>query len=117
MEDRKRIDNPLTRFRLFLEGRGWWDAQAEEELKTRLRADVLKAFKHAEAQSRCELSEIFTDIYGGEEPWNIVGSFNMTKVLAADPPHVLERATRGLGPTGGKVRPRLAALESRITEV
>jgi 2-oxoisovalerate dehydrogenase E1 component alpha subunit len=71
VDDRKRIDNPLVRFRLFLEGRGWWDAQAEEELKTRLRADVLKAFKHAEAQSRCELSEIFTDIYGGEEPWNI----------------------------------------------
>ncbi|KIK69697.1 hypothetical protein GYMLUDRAFT_992499 [Collybiopsis luxurians FD-317 M1] len=71
VEDRKRIDNPLVRFRLFMEGRGWWDAQAEEELKTRLRADVLRAFKHAEAQSRCELGELFTDVYGGEEPWNI----------------------------------------------
>ncbi|KAJ3794515.1 branched-chain alpha-keto acid dehydrogenase E1-alpha subunit [Lentinula aff. detonsa] len=71
VEDRKRIDNPLVRFRLFMESRGWWDSQAEEELKTRLRADVLKAFKHAEVQSRWELSEIFTDIYAGEEPWNI----------------------------------------------
>ncbi|GAW06461.1 branched-chain alpha-keto acid dehydrogenase e1-alpha subunit [Lentinula edodes] len=71
VEDRKRIDNPLARFRLFMETRGWWDAQAEEELKTRHRADVLKAFKRAETQSRWELGELFTDIYAGEEPWNI----------------------------------------------
>ncbi|KAJ3867491.1 branched-chain alpha-keto acid dehydrogenase E1-alpha subunit [Lentinula novae-zelandiae] len=71
VEDRKRIDNPLARFRLFMESRGWWDAQAEEELKTRHRADVLKAFKRAETQSRWELGELFTDIYAGEEPWNI----------------------------------------------
>ncbi|KAF5389286.1 hypothetical protein D9757_003404 [Collybiopsis confluens] len=71
VEDRKRIDNPLVRFRLFMEERGWWNAEAEEELKTRLRADVMKAFKHAETQSRAELGELFTDIYGGEEPWNI----------------------------------------------
>ncbi|KAF9077490.1 branched-chain alpha-keto acid dehydrogenase E1-alpha subunit [Rhodocollybia butyracea] len=71
VDDRKRIDNPLVRFRLYMESRGWWNAEAEEELKSRLKADVLKAFKHAETQSRCELSELFTDIYGGEEPWNI----------------------------------------------
>ncbi|KAJ4482312.1 thiamine diphosphate-binding protein [Lentinula aciculospora] len=71
VEDRKRIDNPLVRFRLFMENRGWWNIEAEEELKTRLKADVLKAFKHAEVQSRWELGELFTDIYAGEEPWNI----------------------------------------------
>lgn len=82
VDDRKRIDNPLARFRLYLEGRGWWDAEAEEELKTRLKADVMKAFKHAETQSRCEVSEIFTDVYGGEEPWNIVSPFNKVKAFA-----------------------------------
>jgi 2-oxoisovalerate dehydrogenase E1 component alpha subunit len=72
VEDRKRIDNPLSRFRLFLESNGWWDAEAETELKERLKADVMKAFKYADSLKRCELGELFTDIYGGPEPWNIV---------------------------------------------
>ncbi|KAF9496534.1 branched-chain alpha-keto acid dehydrogenase E1-alpha subunit [Pleurotus eryngii] len=71
VEDWKKIDNPITRFRLFLESRGWWDAQAEEELKDRLKADVMKAFKRAESLPKPELKELFTDVYGGEEPWNL----------------------------------------------
>ncbi|KAF8171944.1 branched-chain alpha-keto acid dehydrogenase E1-alpha subunit [Mycena galopus ATCC 62051] len=76
VEDRKRIDNPIARFRLFMESRGWWDATEEEDLKARLKADVMKAFKRAEAQPRCELGELFTDVYGGEEPWNITQQRN-----------------------------------------
>jgi len=71
VEDRKRIDNPISRFRLFMESRGWWDNEAETELKDRLKRDVMKALKRAESLKRCELGELFTDIYGGEEPWNI----------------------------------------------
>jgi len=71
VEDRKRIDNPITRFRTFLETQGWWNAEAEEELKARLKADVMKAFRRAEVIPRCELGDLFTDVYGGEEPWNI----------------------------------------------
>ncbi|KAF8645190.1 hypothetical protein AX16_008017 [Volvariella volvacea WC 439] len=71
VEDRKRIDNPLTRFRLFLESQGWWDATAEEELKARLKSQVMAGFKRAESLKRWELSELFTDVYGGEQPWNI----------------------------------------------
>ncbi|KAG6841692.1 hypothetical protein C0991_007962 [Blastosporella zonata] len=71
VEDRKRIDNPIVRFRLFMESQGWWNAEAEEELKTRLKAEVMASFKRAESIKRCELGELFTDVYGGEEPWNI----------------------------------------------
>ncbi|PPR02841.1 hypothetical protein CVT24_002319 [Panaeolus cyanescens] len=71
VEDRKRIDNPITRFRLFMESRGWWNNDAETELKARLKADVMKAFKRAETMKRAELGELFTDVYGGQEPWNI----------------------------------------------
>ncbi|KAG5646525.1 hypothetical protein DXG03_003292 [Asterophora parasitica] len=71
VEDRKRIDNPISRFRLFMESQGWWNAEAEEELKTRLKADVMTAFKKSEKFQRHELGELFTDVYGGEEPWNI----------------------------------------------
>ncbi|KAJ7677436.1 thiamine diphosphate-binding protein [Mycena rosella] len=71
VEDRKRIDNPLARFRLFLEAQGWWSADDEAALKARLTAEVMKAFRHAEAAPKGELGELFTDVYGGEEPWNI----------------------------------------------
>jgi len=72
VEDRKRIDNPLMRFRLFMESRGWWNEEAEARLKADLKAEVMQCFKRAEALKCCELGELFTDIYGGEEPWNIV---------------------------------------------
>jgi 2-oxoisovalerate dehydrogenase E1 component alpha subunit len=55
-----------------MESQGWWDADAEAEMKARLKADVMKAFKRAENLKRCELGELFTDVYGGKEPWNIV---------------------------------------------
>ena len=72
VEDRKRIDNPILRFRLFLEKNGWWNADAEEELKARQKAEVMKAFKRAETIQRSELGELFTDVYAGEQPWNLV---------------------------------------------
>lgn len=71
VEDRKRIDNPIARFRLFLQSRGWWSGEEEEELKARLKKDVMRAFKRAEGLKRHELKDLFTDVYGGEEPWNI----------------------------------------------
>lgn len=72
VEDWVRADNPLSRFRLFLEERGWWSAAEEEEMRTRVKGVVLQAFKRAESKKRPELKELFTDIYAGSEPWNIV---------------------------------------------
>ena len=72
VEDRKRLDNPIARYRLFLETRGWWSDDAEEELKARLKNDVLTAFKKAEVLKRGPLDEIFKDVWGGQEPWTIV---------------------------------------------
>jgi len=71
VEDRKRLDNPLARLRLFLESRGWWDAEEEEALKAKQKQEVLEAFKRAEQLKRFPLSELFSDVYGGEEPWNL----------------------------------------------
>ncbi|KAI0061627.1 branched-chain alpha-keto acid dehydrogenase E1-alpha subunit [Artomyces pyxidatus] len=71
VEDRKRIDNPIARFRLFLHSQGWWSDDEEEALKAQLKSDVMRAFKRAEGMKRHELKEMFTDVYGGEEPANI----------------------------------------------
>ncbi|KAG0696494.1 thiamine diphosphate-binding protein [Suillus ampliporus] len=70
VEDRKKNDNPITRFRLFMESRGWWNETEEKELAFRLRQDVVKAFKRAETVKRVDLKDLFTDVYA-EEPWNI----------------------------------------------
>lgn len=92
VEDRKRIDNPLLRLRLFLESRGWWNKEEEEALKARQKKEVLEAFKQAEVTKRWELKEIFGDIYGGEEPWNLV-----SRCLTATPRLMLIfRRSRGM---------------------
>ncbi|KAH9179284.1 branched-chain alpha-keto acid dehydrogenase E1-alpha subunit [Lactarius sanguifluus] len=75
VEDRKRIDNPIARYRLFLKNRGWWSDSDEDELKESLKKDVMRAFKTAEGLKRHELSDIFSDVYGGEEPPNLVSIF------------------------------------------
>lgn len=72
VEDRKRIDNPISRFRLFLESRGWWNAEEEESYKDSVKKEIMKAFKRGESLQRPELKEMFSDVYAGEEPWNIV---------------------------------------------
>lgn len=96
-----------------MESQGWWNGEAEEDLKTRLKADVMKAFKKAENVKRCELGELFTDVYGGEEPWNIVRCVQRFEVLAADVFPTLEGATgRAYGPVA-KVRRGLGALANR----
>lgn len=71
VEDRKRIDNPIARFKLFLQNRGWWSNAEEEELKESLKKDVMRAFRHAESLKRHELKDVFSDVYGGEEPLNL----------------------------------------------
>ena len=72
VETRKKVDNPLTRLRAYLESRQWWSAAEEDELKARQKKDVLEAFKRAESLKRFELKELFSDVYGGEMPWNLV---------------------------------------------
>ncbi|KAJ7818103.1 hypothetical protein B0H14DRAFT_3740698 [Mycena olivaceomarginata] len=76
VEYRKRIDNPIVRFRLYTEARRWWNAEEEEELKAWLKADVMQVFKHAEALLCHELGKLFTDVYAGEELWNIADQRN-----------------------------------------
>lgn len=62
------------RFRLFLESRGWWSKEEEEVLTKRIKQEVLAAYKKAETLPKPELKEMFSEVYGGEEPWNLVSA-------------------------------------------
>ena len=75
VEDRKKLDNPIARFRLFMESRGWWSKEEDDITKERLKQEVMATFKRTEKLKRHELKQLFEDVYGGDEPWNIVSRF------------------------------------------
>ena len=74
VEDRKKVDNPIVRFRLFMESKGWWSKEEDDVTKERLKHEVMTTFKRVEKLKRHELKELFEDVYGGDEPWNLVSS-------------------------------------------
>ncbi len=123
VEDHKRIDNPIARYKLFLKNRGWWSDSEEDELKESMKKDVMRAFKKAEGLKRHELKEIFSDVYGGEEPLNLVGSFpNHTyTVLMGDTLTLFlaytEGATRRTYAPPQEIWDHMGAVESRAQEV
>ncbi|CCM02477.1 uncharacterized protein FIBRA_04577 [Fibroporia radiculosa] len=71
VEDRKRMDNPIARFRRYLEDRGWWSEEEEAALKAKLKEEIMGAFFRAEKLPKGELGNMFKDVYAGEEPWTI----------------------------------------------
>lgn len=56
-------NNALSRLRLYLERRGWWDADRETALRTQSRRDVLKEMARAEAEKKPSTDELFSDVY------------------------------------------------------
>ncbi|KUJ12251.1 dehydrogenase E1 component [Mollisia scopiformis] len=63
VEDWKRRDNPITRLRKYLEKKGVWDEEKENEARSRIRKDVLKAFAQAEKEKKPPIRSMFEDIY------------------------------------------------------
>ena len=81
VEDRKKVDNPIARFRLFMESRGWWSKEEDDVTKERLKQEIMTTFKRVEKLKRHELRQLFEDVYGGDEPWNLVSSFRRLCLL------------------------------------
>ncbi|KAJ4338991.1 hypothetical protein N0V95_007911 [Ascochyta clinopodiicola] len=63
VEDWKRRDNPITRLRKWIEGRGLWSDAAEKELRSATRKEVLRAFEEAEKQKKPNIKYAFTDVW------------------------------------------------------
>ena len=109
------MDNPITRFRLFMESRGWWSKEDDDATKERLKQEVMTTFKRTEKLKRHGLKQLFEDVYGGEEPWNIVGGF----CLLAHPTLITcsDRTARGVIKTPAEVWRGLEAVEARARQV
>jgi 2-oxoisovalerate dehydrogenase E1 component alpha subunit len=63
VEDWKRRDNPVTRLRKWMEGRGLWDDAREKELRSGTRKSVLRAFEEAEKMKKPGIGNAFTDVW------------------------------------------------------
>lgn len=63
VEDWKRRDNPITRLRKWMEGRGIWDDDKEKEARSSIRKEVLSAFSRAEKEKRPALRNLFEGVY------------------------------------------------------
>lgn len=63
VETWKRKDNPITRLRKWMENKGMWSEEKEQEAQKRIKADVLKAFNKAEKEKRPPIRALFEDIY------------------------------------------------------
>lgn len=63
VEDWKRRDNPITRLRKWLEGKGLWSDEQEKELRGATRKEVLRAFEEAEKEVKPSLRNAFEGVW------------------------------------------------------
>lgn len=63
VEDWKRRDNPITRLRKWMEGRGMWDEDKEKAVRSQSRKEVLDAFKAAEKEKKPALRHMIEGVY------------------------------------------------------
>lgn len=63
VEEWKRRDNPITRFRKYLEAAEWWSNDEEVSFRTQIRKDILKAFAKAEKEKKPAVREAFSDMF------------------------------------------------------
>lgn len=55
--------DPVIRLRRWIESNDWWSGEAESELRSNVRKEVLDAIQVAERVEKPPIAEIFTDVY------------------------------------------------------
>ncbi|KGN48345.1 2-oxoisovalerate dehydrogenase subunit alpha 2, mitochondrial isoform X1 [Cucumis sativus] len=55
--------DPVSRFRKWIESNGWWSNEAEAELRSRLRKQLLEEIQLAERSEKPPVADAFTDVY------------------------------------------------------
>ncbi|XP_071693587.1 2-oxoisovalerate dehydrogenase subunit alpha 1, mitochondrial-like [Rutidosis leptorrhynchoides] len=67
----KTIHSPITRFKKWVERKGWWSNKEESDLHINLRKQVRSAIDEAEKEEKPPLEDMFTDVYK-ELPSNLM---------------------------------------------
>ncbi|CAI2170357.1 4373_t:CDS:2, partial [Funneliformis geosporum] len=68
VEDWKILDNPIVRFRKWLEDKNWWNEKVESEFRTLIRKEILNSFSKAEKHQKPSITELFNDVYDHPTP-------------------------------------------------
>ncbi|KAI9304380.1 thiamine diphosphate-binding protein [Cunninghamella echinulata] len=63
VEHYKVSDNPIHRFRRYLEKKNYWSQQQEDDLQAKVKQQVMDAFKKAEFRKKPKVDELFNDVY------------------------------------------------------
>lgn len=63
--------DPVVRFRKYMESKGWWNSEQEVALRDRERLSVLQAMEKAENKAKPPLDLMFVDVYA-EKPAHIL---------------------------------------------
>eukprot|EP00268_Persea_americana_P069149 TRINITY_DN976_c0_g1_i2.p1 TRINITY_DN976_c0_g1~~TRINITY_DN976_c0_g1_i2.p1 ORF type:complete len:481 (-),score=92.76 TRINITY_DN976_c0_g1_i2:285-1727(-) len=63
IEHWKTMRDPVSRFRKWVEGNGWWSEADESELRSNVRKKILDAIQAAEKAEKPPLADLFTDVY------------------------------------------------------
>ncbi len=85
VEDWKRRDNPITRLRKYLEKKGAWNDEKENEARGRLRKEILKAFSEAEKEKKPPLRAMFEDVYEEMTPETIAQMKELRNIIEKYP--------------------------------
>ncbi|CAG8784614.1 3183_t:CDS:2 [Dentiscutata erythropus] len=76
----KQLDNPIVRFRKWLEDKNWWNELEENSFRTSIRKEVLSAFSKAEKLLKPSITDLFNDVYD-RPPQSIVDQRQKLKTL------------------------------------
>ncbi len=55
--------NPVNRFRKWVERIGWWNEEDESQLRSSVRKQLLQGIQVAEKMEKPPLADMFTDVY------------------------------------------------------
>ena len=73
--------DPVSRFQVWLEGKGWWTESEESELRAEARKEVMKVLDLAERERKRPLRDMVTDVYD-EVPQHLERQYEEIKAFA-----------------------------------
>lgn len=87
VEDWKRRDNPMVRFRRWMENQGWWSDADEQSLKKQVKTEVMKEFAAGEKTQKAKIKYLFEDIYDTLPPTLVEQRKELAEILDTYPDH------------------------------
>ena len=65
------LKDPIVRFRKYLEAKGIWSKEKEEEVIERAKEEIKEAIKKADQAPKQKVSELIENMHAGEMPHNL----------------------------------------------